>query len=145
MRSPRWNSNIAKVIGCTDEAIVDVADRIVLWNGADLRACSRTLENRIDTWLKSTLAAIVVEFLGTAVSQNTIGDIAAELARLLPSTSATLTRRRELDADKATFYSVAGFKNPCTFLTSTHMKSVWSYHTTLAMPLKQKVDAILKD
>ena len=131
LEESRWNSNIAKVIGCTDEAIVDVADRIMLWNGADLRACSRTLENRIDTWLKSTSAAIVVEFLGTAVSQNTIGDIAAELARLLPSASATLTRRRELDADKAAFYSVADFKNLCTFLTSTHVKSVWSYPTTL--------------
>ena len=65
---PRGDSDIAKRIVCTDEAIVDVADRIVLWNGADLRACSRTLENRIDTWLKSTSAAIVVEFLGTAVS-----------------------------------------------------------------------------
>ena len=68
LEESRWNSDIAKRIVCTDEAIVDVADRIVLWNGADLRACSRTLENRIDTWLKPTAAAIVVEFLGTAVA-----------------------------------------------------------------------------
>ena len=59
--------------------------------------------------------------------------------------STTLTRRRELDADKAAFYSVADFKNLCTLLTSPHVKSVWSYPTTMAMPLKQKIDAILKD
>ena len=141
----RWDSTIAKAIECTDDAIVDVADRIVLWTGGDLRACSRTLENRIDTWLKSTSAAVVVEFLGTSVSQNTSGDIAKELARLLPSASATLTRRRELETDRAAFYSVADFKNLVTFLASTEVKSVWSFPTTLAMPLKQKVDAILKD
>ena len=145
LEESRWDSTIAKSIGCTDDAIVDVADRIVLWTGGDLRACSRTLENRIGTWLKSTAAAVVVEFLGTAISQNTVGDIAKELARLLPSASATLTRRREREADRAAFYSVADFKNLCTFLTSTEVKSVWSFPTTLALPLKQKVDAILKD
>ena len=145
LEESRWDSTIAKAIECTDDAIVDVGDRIVLWTGGDLRACSRTLENRIGTWLKSTSAAVVVEFLGTSMSQNTIGDIARELARLLPSASATLTRRRELEADRAAFYSIADFKNLCAFLTSTEVKSVWIFPTTLAMPLKQKVDAILKD
>ena len=99
----------------------------------------------MDTWLKSESAAVVVEFLGSAVSQNTAHEIAAELAKLLPLASLTLTRRRELDSDRANFYSFEDFPNLCKYLNSAVVKAVWTYPTNQALPLKEKVAAILAE
>ena len=97
----------------------------------------------MDTWLRCEAAAVVVEFLGSAVSQNTAPEIAAELAmaKLLPLASLTLTRRRELDSDRAKFY----FPNLCKYLDSAHVKAVWTYPTNRALPLREKIAAILAD
>jgi hypothetical protein len=106
---------------------------------------SRILEGRMDTWLKCESAAVVVEFLGSAVSQNTSPEIAAELAKLLPLASLTLTRRRELDSDRANFYSFEDSPNLRKYLNTAQVKAVWTYPTNRALPLREKVAAILAD
>ena len=106
---------------------------------------SRILDNRMDTWLRCESAAVVVEFLGSAVSQNTAPEIASELAKLLTLASLTLTRRRELDSDRANFYSFEDFPNLCKYLESAQAKTVWTYPTNRALPLREKVAAILAE
>ena len=66
----RWFPDIVRPIEGLNDAYVDISDRVVLWQGSDLRSVSRILENRIDTWLRSESAAVVVEFLGSVVSQT---------------------------------------------------------------------------
>ena len=85
-----------------------------------------------------------MEFLGSAVSRNTAPEIATELAKLLPLASFTLTRRRELDSDRANFYCFEDFPNLCKYLQSTPAKAIWTYPTNRALPLREKVSAILK-
>jgi hypothetical protein len=118
LEESRWLSDLARPIEGLDDAYVDISDRSVLWQGTDLRSVSRILESRMDTWLKCESAAVVVEFLGSAVSQNTAHEIAAELAKLLPLASLTLTRRRELESDRSNFYSFEDFPNLCKYLNS---------------------------
>jgi hypothetical protein len=129
LEESRWLPDIARPIEGVNDAYVDISDRVVLWQGMDLRYVSRILENRMDTWLKCESAAVVVEFLESAVSQNTAPEIAAELAELLPLASLTLTRRRELDSDRANFYSFEDFPNLCKYLNSAQVKAVWTYPT----------------
>ena len=145
LEESRWLPDIARPIEGVNDAYVDISDRVVLWQGMDLRSVSRILENRMDTWLKCESAAVVVEFLGSAVSQNTAPEIAAELAKLLPLASLTLTRRRELDSDRANFYSFEDFPNLCKYLNSAQVKAVWTYPTNQALPLREKVAAILAE
>jgi hypothetical protein len=145
LEESRWPKDLARPIDGLNDAYVDISDRIVLWQGTDLRSVSRILESRVDTWLKSESAAVVVEFLGSAVSQNTAHEIAAELAKLLPLASLTLTRRRELDSDRANFYSFEDFPNLCKYLSSAQVKAVWTYPTNQALPLRDKVAAILSE
>ena len=145
LEESRWYPDIARPVGGPDDAYVDISDRVVLWQGSDLRSVSRILENRVDTWLKAETAAVVVEFLGSAVSQNTAPEIASELAKLLPLASLTLTRRRELDSNRANFYSFEDFPNLCKYLESAPVKAVWTYPTNRALPLREKVAAILKE
>ena len=138
LEESRWLSDIAKPIEGLNDAYVDISGRVVLWQGTDLRSVSRILEGRVDTWLKCESAAVVVEFLGPAVSQNTSPEIAAELAKLLPLASLTLTRRSELDSDRANFYSFEDFPNLCKYLNTAQVKAVWTYPTNWALPLSDE-------
>ena len=67
------------------------------------------------------------------------------MAKLLPLASLTLTRRRELDSDRANFYSFEDFPNLCKYLNSAQVKAVWTYPTNQALPLREKVAAILAE
>ena len=49
LEESRWLPDIAKPIEGLDDAYVDIPDKMVLWQGTDLRSVSRILEDRMDT------------------------------------------------------------------------------------------------
>ena len=53
LEESRWFPDIAKSTECPSDAYVNNSDRMVLWQGLDLRFVTRILENRMDTWLRS--------------------------------------------------------------------------------------------
>jgi hypothetical protein len=131
---------LALRVSTQTEIYEDITDRMIFWIGGETSSMSRLFETRFKSWLCHSCACIMLEFIGSAMSEMSSGEIFQEVGRLMQ-----LARSKEKANGARGIFSVSDLKCITDFLSLPSCKSVWSYPPILRKSLELRVTHVLAE